>query len=52
MWMEIGKEQVDIEYVDCLLFSMFLNGFSNVLHWILKKGVFSKTYTFVPIVDG
>ncbi|MQM23573.1 hypothetical protein Taro_056639 [Colocasia esculenta] len=52
MWLEIGKEQVDIEYVDCLLFSMFLNGFSNVLHWILKKGVFSKTYTFVPIVDG
>ncbi|MQM22494.1 hypothetical protein Taro_055547 [Colocasia esculenta] len=48
MWMEIGKEQVDIEYVDCLLFSMFLNGFGN----ILKKGVFSKTYTFVPIVDG
>ncbi|MQM17470.1 hypothetical protein Taro_050442, partial [Colocasia esculenta] len=51
MWMEIGKEQVDMEYVDCLLFSMFLNGFDNVLHWILKKGVFSKTYTFVPIVD-
>ncbi|MQL82816.1 hypothetical protein Taro_015299 [Colocasia esculenta] len=49
MWMEIGKEQVDIEYVDCLLFSMFLNGFDNVLQWILKKGVFSNIYTFVPI---
>lgn len=45
-------EQEDRDYIDCLMFSMFLSGFENVISWVLRKGVFLKTYVFVPIVDG
>ncbi|MQL93672.1 hypothetical protein Taro_026327 [Colocasia esculenta] len=49
----LGEERlVDVTILDCFWYHMYLNGSLKVMEWIKEKGIFSKTYTFVPIVDG
>ncbi|MQL86876.1 hypothetical protein Taro_019410 [Colocasia esculenta] len=49
----LGDERlVDVTILDCFWYHMYLNGSPKVMDWIKEKGIFSKTYTFVPIVDG
>ncbi|MQM21651.1 hypothetical protein Taro_054695 [Colocasia esculenta] len=49
----LGEERlVDVTILDCFWYHMYLNGSPKVMEWIKEKDIFSKTYTFVPIVDG
>ncbi|MQM20812.1 hypothetical protein Taro_053840 [Colocasia esculenta] len=49
----LGEERlVDVTILDCFWYHMYLNGSPKVMEWIKEKGIFSKTYIFVPIVDG
>ncbi|MQL78429.1 hypothetical protein Taro_010851 [Colocasia esculenta] len=49
----LGEERlVDVTILDCFWYHMYLNGSPKVMEWIKEKCIFSKTYTFVPIVDG
>ncbi|MQL87547.1 hypothetical protein Taro_020088, partial [Colocasia esculenta] len=49
----LGEERlVDVTILDCFWYHMYLNGSLKVMEWIKEKGIFSKTYTFVPIMDG
>ncbi|MQM16756.1 hypothetical protein Taro_049715 [Colocasia esculenta] len=49
----LGDERlVDVTILNCFWYHMYLNGSPKVMDWIKEKGIFSKTYIFVPIVDG
>ncbi|MQL85682.1 hypothetical protein Taro_018191 [Colocasia esculenta] len=49
----LGEERlVDVTILNCFWYHIYLNGSPKVMEWIKEKGIFSKTYTFVPIVDG
>ncbi|MQL78735.1 hypothetical protein Taro_011159 [Colocasia esculenta] len=53
MMMTLGEELLaDVTILDCFWYHMYLNGSPKVMEWIKEKGIFLKTYTFVPIVDG
>ncbi|MQM00590.1 hypothetical protein Taro_033329 [Colocasia esculenta] len=48
----LGEERLlDVTILDCFWYHMYLNGSPKLMEWIKEKGIFSKTYTFVPIVD-
>ncbi|MQM23405.1 hypothetical protein Taro_056470 [Colocasia esculenta] len=53
MMRTLGEERfVDVTILDCFWYHMYLNGSPKVMEWIKEKGIFSKTCTLVPIVDG
>ncbi|MQL68440.1 hypothetical protein Taro_000729 [Colocasia esculenta] len=53
MMRTLGEERLVVVIIlYCFWYHIYLNGSPKVMEWIKEKDIFSKTYTFVPIVDG